>query len=189
MKIGKRRIRHGVLATCGAILAFLTISGGGPPGGGQGDPQEQDRPSPVAPRGDTPRKESGPGEGRILRLEANVQTGEELDLGAPGRSIGDQFVFRGSLSPADEPDRVIGRFSEFCVISDLERNAGPCMLTAVLEGGQIAVQGEQDGIPTPTSATNAITGGTGKFRKAQGEMTLEVLSAATWVITFQLADR
>ncbi|KUL35476.1 hypothetical protein ADL12_20090 [Streptomyces regalis] len=122
-------------------------------------------------------------------MEANVQTGEELDLGAPGRSIGDQFVFRGSLSPADEPDRVIGRFSEFCVISDLERNAGPCMLTAVLEGGQIAVQGEQDGIPTPTSATNAITGGTGKFRKAQGEMTLEVLSAATWVITFQLADR
>lgn len=126
--------------------------------------------------------------GRSIRVTANVEVGEELDLGDPGRSIGDQFIFRGRLLSVDDPDRVVGRFSEVCIITDLERNAGLCSLTAVLEKGQIAVQGEQQGIPAPVSVTNAITGGTGEFRKAQGQMTLRVLSAATWDITFQLKD-
>ncbi|KUO22086.1 dirigent protein [Streptomyces dysideae] len=186
MKIGKRRIRHAALATCVATLTSLAIIAGGPSGDGQGD--TKDETPPVAPRGDRPQKEVSPGEGRTIQVEANVQVAEELDLGAPGRSVGDQFVFSGNLSSAEDPDRVIGRFSEFCVITDLERNAGQCMLTAVLPGGQIAVQGEQEGIPTPTSVTNAITGGTGEFRDAQGQMTLKVLTAATWAITFQVTD-
>ncbi len=36
-------------------------------------------------------------------------------------------------------------------------------MTAVLPGGQIGVQGEQAGIPTPATVANAIVGGTGAF--------------------------
>ncbi|MBB1247189.1 dirigent protein, partial [Streptomyces durbertensis] len=138
------------------------------------------------PQTEKPEKQSSSGKGRTLRLEAHLLVGEELDLGAPGRSVGDQFVFSGNLSKTRDPDRVVGRFSGFCVIADLERNAGPCTLTAVLDGGQISVQGEQRGIPTPARVSNAITGGTGTFRAARGEMTLEARTAATWSLTFHL---
>ncbi|WP_431045907.1 dirigent protein [Streptomyces sp. P1-3] len=123
----------------------------------------------------------------VIHVEANLLVGEELDLGAPGRSVGDQFVFSGNLlSTAKPAGRVVGRFGGFCVITALERNSGQCSTTAVFSGGQITVQGEQTGIPTPSPVTNAITGGTGKFRDAGGEMKLRLLTPATWDLTFHV---
>jgi hypothetical protein len=187
MNLGKRRIHHAVVATCAVVVTSLAISGGAPHGDGRDDTPS--RPAPMTPKGERPHAPDVPAKGRTLQLQANVQVSEELDLGAPGRSIGDQFIFRGTLFPTGDPDRSIGSFSEVCVITDVERNAGQCSLTAVLTGGQLTVQGEQEGIPTPTSVTNAITGGTGEFLNAQGQMTLEVLTAATWAITFQVTGR
>lgn len=126
---------------------------------------------------------------RTIRMEARLQVGEELDLGAPGRSIGDQFIFSGNLVSTGGPEeRSVGRFGGFCVIADLERNAGPCSSTAVLPEGQITVQGEQAGIPVPKTVVNAITGGTGEFREARGQMTQRVLTPATWQLTFGVLD-
>lgn len=131
---------------------------------------------------------ASPKDSRTIRVEAQLLVGEELDLGAPGRSVGDQFIFSGNLlSTGKSADRVAGRLGGFCVVTDLERNAGQCSTTAVLPEGQIAVQGEQEGIPAfPSPVTNAITGGTGEFRKAQGQMTRRVLTPATWELTFQV---
>ncbi|PAZ13038.1 hypothetical protein CLM62_26410 [Streptomyces sp. SA15] len=127
---------------------------------------------------------------RTIRVVAGLQVGEELDLGAPGRSVGDQFIFSGNLSSTrgSEEERVVGRFGGFCVITDLERNAGQCSSTAVLPEGQITVQGEQIGIPVPSPVSNAITGGTGEFRKARGQVTQRVLTPATWQLTFEVLD-
>ncbi|MEO3765175.1 dirigent protein [Streptomyces sp. B8F3] len=126
---------------------------------------------------------------RTIRVEARLQVGEELDLGATGRSVGDQFIFSGDLVSTEAPgERPVGRFGGFCVITDLERNAGQCSSTAVLPEGQITVQGEQDGIPAPSPAVNAITGGTGEFRTARGQMTQRLLTPSTWKLTFEVFD-
>ncbi|MCT2589728.1 dirigent protein [Streptomyces sp. N2-109] len=184
MKTGRQRMRHAALATGAAVVVSLTLSGGGPPGGRQ-DHTQAPAPPTVSKDGGSQAKDAPVRGGRTIRVTANLQVGEELDLGAQGRSVGDQFVFSGNLRsrPGDRP---VGRFGGFCVINDLQRNAGECSLTAVLEGGQIAVQGEQAGIPTPSPVTNAITGGTGKFRNAHGQMTLRVLTASTWELTFHV---
>ncbi|MFE4050288.1 hypothetical protein [Streptomyces sp. YIM B13518] len=148
----------------------------------------------VAPRKAAPTAAARPGDGssvksRAIRVEARLRVGEELDLGATGRSIGDQFVFSGDLSSAEGAgERLVGRIGGFCVITDLERNAGPCTSTAVLPEGQITIQGEQAGIPVPAPVVNAITGGTGEFRKARGQVTQRVLTPATWQLTFEVAD-
>ncbi|MGP3732182.1 allene oxide cyclase barrel-like domain-containing protein [Streptomyces sp. GDS52] len=126
---------------------------------------------------------------RTLRVEARLHVGEELDLGAPGRSVGDQFLFSGDLVSTEGPeDRFAGRFSGSCALTDLERDTGPCSSTAVLPEGQITVQGEQTGIPVPSPVVNAITGGTGEFRKARGQVTQRVLTPATWHLTFEVFD-
>ncbi|MFD5491369.1 hypothetical protein ACFWH4_00145 [Streptomyces sp. NPDC127091] len=126
---------------------------------------------------------------RTLRVEARLHVGEELDLGAPGRSVGDQFLFSGDLVSTEGPEeRFAGRFSGSCALTDLERDAGPCSSTAVLPEGQITVQGEQTGIPVPSPVVNAITGGTGEFRKARGQVAQRVLTPATWHLTFEVFD-
>ncbi|WP_238442189.1 allene oxide cyclase barrel-like domain-containing protein [Streptomyces pratensis] len=126
---------------------------------------------------------------RTIRVEARLQVGEELDLGATGRSIGDQFIFSGNLVSTGGPEeRSVGRFGGFCVITDLERNAGQCSSTAMLPEGQITVQGEQAGIPAPRTVVSAITGGTGDFSKARGQMTQRVLTPATWQLAFEVFD-
>ncbi|MFI2380252.1 hypothetical protein ACH5AO_35225 [Streptomyces sp. NPDC018964] len=126
---------------------------------------------------------------RTIRVEARLRVGEELDLGATGRSAGDQFVFGGDLMSAEgSEERLVGRIDGFCVLTDLERNAGPCVSTAVLPEGQITLQGEQAGIPVPAPVVNAITGGTGAFREAHGQVTQRVLTPATWQLTFDVSD-
>ncbi|MFE9651141.1 hypothetical protein ACFYO0_45120 [Streptomyces sp. NPDC006365] len=124
----------------------------------------------------------------MIRVEARLQVGEELDLGAPGRSVGDQVIFSGNLFSAERPEDRVGRIGGFCVINDLERNSGQCSATAVLPEGQIAIQGEQVGIPVPSPVVNAITGGTGGFRKARGQMTQKVLTSATRELVFEVFD-
>lgn len=189
MSIGKRRTRRAVLAICATVLTSLTVSGGGPPGGGHDDTQtpSQTQTPPAAVKDDRSQLPDSSAKGRTIRVETRLQVGEELDLGASGRSVGDQFVFSGDLVSAEEPDGPpVGTIGGFCVITELERNAGQCSLTAVLEDGQITVQGEQEAIPTPRPVTNAIAGGTGKFRNAQGEMALKFLTPPVWELTFTL---
>ncbi|MEV5935067.1 dirigent protein [Streptomyces sp. NPDC093250] len=126
---------------------------------------------------------------RAIHVEARLNVGEELDLGAAGRSVGDQFVFSGNLTSTEgRKERVVGRIGGFCVITDLERNAGQCASTAVLPEGQITVQGQQVGIPAPVPVVNAITGGTGEFHRARGQVMQRVLTPATWQLTFELSD-
>lgn len=186
MKIGKSRIGHAAVVAGAVLVATLTLSGGGPPGGDQGTSAPLRMP-PAAGKGEP--SHAPPISGRsTIRVQAGLQVGEELDLGAQGRSIGDQFVFSGTLR-SRPGDRLVGRVGGFCVINDLDRNAGECSLTAVLDGSQIAVQGEQAGIPTPGPVTNAITGGTGRFRHAHGQMTLRALTPSTWNLTFHVDGR
>lgn len=146
-------------------------------------------PSQTAPAAAPRPDDDSSAKSRTLHVEARLLVGEELDLGAAGRSAGDQFVFSGNLTSTEgREERVVGRFGGFCVITDLERNAGQCASTAVLPEGQITVQGEQAGIPVPGPVVNAITGGTGEFHRAHGQVKQRALTPATWQLTFELSD-
>ncbi|WP_279330700.1 hypothetical protein [Streptomyces sp. OS603R] len=162
---------------CGAGLTLV-----GPASAGVVPPQT----APAA----APRPDAGSSaKSRVIRVDARLYVGEELDLGAAGRTVGDQFVFSGDLASAEAgEERVVGSIGGFCVITDLERNAGQCASTAVLPEGQITVQGRQAGIPVPGPVVNAITAGTGAFRRSHGQVTQRVLTPATWQLTFELLD-
>jgi hypothetical protein len=126
---------------------------------------------------------------RTIHVTAQLLTGDEIDLGAPGRSVGDETVFSGLLFTTTDPARRVGRFGGYCVLDDLARNAGQCAMTATLAGDQISVVGEQEAIPTPRTVANAVTGGTGAFRRVRGQVIQQFVTPATRDLTFQLSLR
>ena len=134
-----------------------------------------------------PRAAASPGTtDRTIHVVAQLTTGVELDLGKKGPSPGDQFIFSGRLESPGAAARRVGRIEGYCVLANLKRNAGECTMTATLAGGQISVQGEQAGIPNPATATNAIAGGTGAFRRARGEVIQRFVSPPVRDLTFRL---
>jgi len=94
-----------------------------------------------------------------------------IDLGAPGPSIGDRLTFS---NPIFDPDgNRIGRDVAECVIARIDPTEPParqqivqCTISVQFADGQITVQGLAQG----TDNYFAITGGTGAYRQAQGEV-------------------
>jgi allene oxide cyclase-like protein len=119
------------------------------------------------------------GSSRTLRFfEHDTQQGS-LDLGEKGTSPGDQFVYAGDLFDHRGGTKV-GRAGGFCTTTSGDgQNAGEvsCTTNFVLASGQIVGEGLFDSadlfergktLPFP------ITGGTGIYRGARGEGTVEV---------------
>ncbi len=97
-----------------------------------------------------------------------------LDLGVPGPSVGDQFVFGGDVSE-EQGGTPIGRLAGQCAtISDTEML---CTSSFTYNGGQISFQALVDvtvfffGQPFDF----AVTGGTGPYSKARGTVTGQIL--------------
>jgi hypothetical protein len=101
-----------------------------------------------------------------------------IDHGKPGPGPGDQFIFAGDVF--DRPGGVfLGRATGMCTTLTGDQTGGEtsCGATFSLADGQIAVQGLADnaalfvrGDPTPLY----ITGGTGVYRTARGDGTIQV---------------
>ena len=94
-----------------------------------------------------------------------------IDLGAPGPSIGDRLTFANPLFDAD--GQRIGRDAAECVIVRIDPTETPdrqqvvqCTISAQFADGQITAQGLAQG----TENYFAITGGTGAYRQARGEV-------------------
>jgi hypothetical protein len=94
-----------------------------------------------------------------------------IDLGAPGPGIGDRLVFSNPIFDTDNHE--IGRDGADCVIVRIDPAAPParqqvvqCTISVQLADGQITVQGLAQG----TENYFAITGGTGAYRKARGQV-------------------
>ena len=105
-----------------------------------------------------------------LLAEHNPVTAE-LDLGDPGFSVGDQTVFSDTMT---RNGRAVGQHGGFCqVVSETHSN---CLTTMQLTGGQITLQALLDG---SVPGTAAITGGTGVYSRAHGEMRFEPVDGDT----------
>lgn len=105
-----------------------------------------------------------------------------VDLGDKGDSIGDTLTFANDLYD-DQDANVVGSSSGTCWRTKPGKT-WECTWTNTLEDGSIVVQGPfyDDG-----DSTLAITGGTGSYNGATGEMTLHAREGgAEYEFTFTL---
>ena len=94
-----------------------------------------------------------------------------IDQGAPGPSIGDRLVYSAAIF--DTNGNRIGRDAADCLIVRVDPTETPdrqqvvqCSISVELPDGQLTVQGLAQG----TDNHFAITGGTGAYRTARGEV-------------------
>jgi hypothetical protein len=117
--------------------------------------------------------DGGDDDGDVIRLTARTVTEEEVDLGATGFGPGDRFTFFEHLFRGGER---VGESGGECVIVHLveRQNAtANCVATLRLPGGQLTLQGLIDFADEEQPFTVAVTGGTGRYRDADGEVTIE----------------
>ncbi len=95
----------------------------------------------------------------------------DLDLGEPGPSAGDTQVF---LDDLQRDGRTVGTSAGSCTLTTISetRLAGACTATLILPEGSLTTQGafDEDPAPGPAGYTWAVTGGTGSYAGASGEV-------------------
>jgi hypothetical protein len=113
---------------------------------------------------------------RILHLTLQHAQDADIDAGDPGPSVGDRFTFSG---PVIKKGTQVGMGGGECVTVAFTAGADPqgepevatdlCAAALSLAKGQITVQGLVDRVgELPVKL--AITGGTGAYRTAHGEL-------------------
>lgn len=116
---------------------------------------------------------------KTLRFFGHDTQQRSLHLGDEGTSLGDQYIFAADLF--DRPAGTkLGRLGGYCTtVSGKATAAGEilCTTSFVLGRGQIMTQGLSDSAAVFGGETAAfsITGGTGIYRNARGEGTVQVL--------------
>jgi hypothetical protein len=104
-----------------------------------------------------------------------------IDLGVPGPSAGDETVVHDTLvTPAGVG---AGHDGGVCTFTDVTVPEANCLITFSLPLGQITTQFLNT--PPPTKI-GAITGGTGAYRHAHGQITLHEDPDQTGTIDFSL---
>jgi len=110
----------------------------------------------------------------------------QIDNGTQGTSLGDVVVFSGPLL---RDGKQVGRADVICtfVLTTATREEAQCPGTAELPGGQITVGGVI--VNRSLTFTLPITGGSGEFQEAEGQLVSRDTSTATQpklAFTFQL---
>jgi hypothetical protein len=119
---------------------------------------------------------------RTIRVLATITEASFLDLGAQGDSLGDQIVFSNKLT---QDGKQVGHEGAVCIKISVERNEAQCNATFVFPDGQITGQALVTyGSLAPYFA--AITGGTGKYDDAKGEVQIRPVSATSGIHIFHL---
>ena len=103
----------------------------------------------------------------VVRVVERAETDAVTDTGAKEDSAGDILTFANAVY--DEKNaKQVGTDQGFCVRT-VAGKAWECWWTLFLEGGQITVQGP---FYDKGDSVLAITGGTGKYAAARGQMKL-----------------
>ena len=102
-----------------------------------------------------------------LRFRAKTTEQTFLDLGEKGNSLGDQFIFHDVLRQRGQR---VGHDGGVCTVTSVEENQAQCLVTAGLAEGQITIQGLVVETGDPGRLVFAVTGGTGQYEGASGEV-------------------
>jgi hypothetical protein len=100
-----------------------------------------------------------------------------IDLGAPGFSLGDEVVFSGNLLQNGKQVGRIGVVCTFVSTANADRVEAQCPTTSILPGGQITTQGTI--VNRSLNFTLPITGGSGQFQGAGGQVVSRDISTPT----------
>ena len=132
------------------------------------------------------------GHAQTIKLFALTVQIKQIDMGDRGFSLGDQIVFSDDLLTAKGGTRV-GFDGGVCTVVRVDDAASgtgtlECPVTLALPSGQLFTVGLiriANGALTGTQ-TVAVTGGTGHFRGAQGELAVQFLSLTEANFTISL---
>jgi hypothetical protein len=127
---------------------------------------------------------------QVLRLVAKEVASGYLDLGDPDFSIGDQIPFANDLY---RDGSKVGEDGGWCVVTRITVSGASsfkCIGSNSLPGGQLTVQGLVTYGPGEEVKADpysfAVTGGTGKYRGARGEVKIEEVSGVQFRLTFRI---
>jgi hypothetical protein len=104
---------------------------------------------------------------RVIQLTGVSVIAETIDLGEPGLSVGDSIVISDDLFQDGEK---VGVHGGTCTVVRVETVLFHCVVPFALPDGHITAQG----LVRPELAEEqvAVTGGTGTYTTAQGELTV-----------------
>lgn len=132
--------------------------------------------------GSTSREGGDHGSTSSFTVVEHATTDATTDTGAAGDSAGDVLTFANELFNAGDAAKA-GTDQGSC-IRTVAGSAYECSWTNVLPGGQISVQGP---FYDTQDSTLAITGGTGRYKRARGTMDLQARSGGTeFAFTFHV---
>ena len=130
---------------------------------------------------------------QTIQLTATSLASQDIDVGPSGLSLGDYFVATENLF---RQGKKVGTDHAVCTLTRLEpptgtpkRFAAQCLATLVLPEGQITLQGVRTGslsAQQPPRFTLAITGGTGTYKTAQGQVRIVDINATDSRLTLTL---
>ena len=126
---------------------------------------------------------------QTIRVTAVFTEFAEIDVGAPGFSLGDEVVFSGNLLQHGKPVGRVGVLCSFVSTQNADRVEAQCPATATLPGGQITIQGVI--VNRALNWTLPITGGSGVYDRARGQVVSRDVSTPTQPqveLTFQLQN-
>jgi hypothetical protein len=117
---------------------------------------------------------------RVVEISTEQQF---VDTGPQGFSLGDEFVFSSKLM---KDDKQVGHDGGVCTATSTKPQEFQCQATAWLDAGQITVQGLISG--EQQKFTLPVTGGSGAYTGAEGELHINELSDTKSILTFHLSD-
>jgi hypothetical protein len=120
---------------------------------------------------------------RTIRVVGITTEQEFLDLGAEGDSLGDQFIFTDKLLKGGKE---VGHAGVVCTVISVERGEAQCVATAWFRDGQITAQALVSFAEGPPAFP--ITGGSGKYVGAEGEVHSRPVSETKEILIFRLED-
>jgi hypothetical protein len=117
-------------------------------------------------------------EHRTIRLLAVfTEFDPNIDVGAPGFSLGDEVVFSGNLRRHGDQVGRIGVVCTFVSTANAARVEAQCPTTSILPGGQITTQGTI--VNRSLNFTLPVTGGSGRYFGVGGEVVAHDVSTPT----------
>ena len=119
-----------------------------------------------------------------LIVVEHATTDTVIDPGEEGDSIGDLLGF-GNAVFDEGNENEIGTSQGSCVRT-VPGEARECMYSVILDEGQCTVEGP---VYDARASKLAITGGTGAYSTARGQMRLEAISETEYRFTFEIALR
>lgn len=111
---------------------------------------------------------AGAGGPTVVTVVEHAINDKVIDVGRPGDSAGDLLTFANPVFDEANETRV-GRDQGSCIRISPKRGIWRCSWTTFLEGGSLTVEGP---FYDDRESDLAITGGTGVFGAASGEMHL-----------------